>query len=110
MRQPQEFPYDAFLSHSAKDKAVVRVPSLSASNGEGRGEVSKSVAVGRTEGVVRRMGASRSGVSVERRKLFGWASAGRRRWRRSADTPLRRILKGEGYGTRRSVSKSGTED
>ena len=33
MRQPQEFPYDVFLSHSAKDKAVVRVPSLSASNG-----------------------------------------------------------------------------
>jgi hypothetical protein len=24
---PNEFPYDVFLSHSAKDKAVVRVPS-----------------------------------------------------------------------------------
>ena len=28
---PAEFPYDVFLSHSAKDKAVVRVSSLSAS-------------------------------------------------------------------------------
>ena len=28
------YPYDVFLSHSAKDKAVVPAPSLSASNGE----------------------------------------------------------------------------
>ena len=32
-----EFQFDVFLSHSAKDKAVVRVPSLSASNGERAG-------------------------------------------------------------------------
>ena len=32
---PDEFPYDVFLSHSAKDKAVVRPFSLSASNGAG---------------------------------------------------------------------------
>ena len=31
------FPYDLFLSHSANDKAVVRGPSLSASNGERAG-------------------------------------------------------------------------
>ena len=31
------FPCDVFLSHSAKDKAVVRVSSLSASNGERAG-------------------------------------------------------------------------
>lgn len=31
------FPYDVFLSHSAKDKAVVRISSLSASNGERAG-------------------------------------------------------------------------
>ena len=29
------FAYDVFLSHSAKDKALVRSFSLSASNGEG---------------------------------------------------------------------------
>ena len=34
---PDEFPYDVFLSHSAKDKAVVRASSLSASNGERAG-------------------------------------------------------------------------
>ena len=34
---PDEFPYDVFLSHSAKDKAVVRPDSLSASNGERAG-------------------------------------------------------------------------
>jgi hypothetical protein len=28
------FPYDVFLSHSAQDKAEVRVASLSAANGE----------------------------------------------------------------------------
>ena len=32
---PNEFQYDVFLSHSSKDKAVVRASSLSASNGEG---------------------------------------------------------------------------
>ena len=32
-----EFPYAVFLSHSAKDKAVVRTSSLSASNGERAG-------------------------------------------------------------------------
>ena len=32
-----EFSYDAFLSHSAEDKAVVRTSSLSASNGERAG-------------------------------------------------------------------------
>ena len=32
-----EFPYDASLSHSAKDKAVVRVHSLSVSTGERAG-------------------------------------------------------------------------
>ena len=32
-----QFSYDVFLSHSAKDKAVVRVSSLSASNGERAG-------------------------------------------------------------------------
>jgi hypothetical protein len=31
------FTHDVFLSHSAKDKAVVRAPSLSASNGERAG-------------------------------------------------------------------------
>ena len=34
---PDEFQYDAFLSHSAKDKAVVRAPSLSAPTGERAG-------------------------------------------------------------------------
>ena len=34
---PNELQYDAFLSHSAQDKAVVRVPSLSASTGERAG-------------------------------------------------------------------------
>ena len=33
----QDFQYDAFLSHSAKDKAVVRPSSLSASTGERAG-------------------------------------------------------------------------
>ena len=33
MNEPA-FPYDVFLSHSAKDKAVVRAYSLSASNGD----------------------------------------------------------------------------
>jgi len=38
-----EFTHDVFLSHSAKDKAVLRAFSLSAPNGgQGRGEVSKS--------------------------------------------------------------------
>jgi hypothetical protein len=37
----QHFLYDVFLSHSAKDKAVVR-PSSLLDRGEGRGEVSKS--------------------------------------------------------------------
>ncbi|MBI5383225.1 MAG: hypothetical protein HZA90_00915 [Verrucomicrobia bacterium] len=32
-----DFPYDVFLSHSAKDKAVVRASSLSASDGERAG-------------------------------------------------------------------------
>jgi hypothetical protein len=31
------FTHDVFLSHSAKDKTVVRVPSLPASNGEKAG-------------------------------------------------------------------------
>ena len=34
---PDEVPYDVFLSYSAKDKAVVRAFSLSASNGERAG-------------------------------------------------------------------------
>ena len=34
---PDEFPYDVFLSHSSKDKAVVRSSTLSASNGERAG-------------------------------------------------------------------------
>jgi hypothetical protein len=34
---PNDFQYDLFLSHSAKDKPVVRVSSLSASNGERAG-------------------------------------------------------------------------
>ena len=33
----EAYPYDVFLSHSAKDKAVVRASSLSASNGERAG-------------------------------------------------------------------------
>ena len=33
----QHFQYDVFLSHSAKDKAVVRLSSLSASTGERTG-------------------------------------------------------------------------
>ena len=39
MNPPQTpaFPGDVFLSHSAKDKAVVPGPSLSASNGRGPG-------------------------------------------------------------------------
>jgi hypothetical protein len=32
-----DFQFDVFLSHGAKDKAVVRFPSLSASNGERAG-------------------------------------------------------------------------
>ena len=35
MAANQDFLYDVFLSHSAKDKAVVRASSLSASNGPG---------------------------------------------------------------------------
>ncbi len=34
---PDHFPYDVFLSHSSKDKAVVRFSSLSASNRERAG-------------------------------------------------------------------------
>ena len=34
---PADFQYDVFLSHSAKGRAVVRVPSLSASTGERAG-------------------------------------------------------------------------
>jgi hypothetical protein len=34
---PNEIQYDVFLSHGAKDKAVVRAPSLPASNGERAG-------------------------------------------------------------------------
>ena len=34
---PDEFPHDVFLSHSAKDKAVVRSLTLSASTGERAG-------------------------------------------------------------------------
>ena len=37
MAANQDFQYDVFLSHSAKDKAVVRASSLSASNGERAG-------------------------------------------------------------------------
>ena len=37
-----EFHYDVFLSHSAKDKAVVRASSLSASNGESAGEIGRA--------------------------------------------------------------------
>ena len=34
---PDPFQYDVFLSHSSRDKTVVRVSSLSASNGERAG-------------------------------------------------------------------------
>jgi hypothetical protein len=37
MAESSNFPYDVFFSHSAKDKAGVRVSSLSASNGERAG-------------------------------------------------------------------------
>ena len=37
MPESREFPYDVFLSHSSKDKAVVRASSLSASTGERAG-------------------------------------------------------------------------
>ena len=40
---PDDFQFDVFLSHSAKDKAVVRFPSLSASNGERAGVRCRSV-------------------------------------------------------------------
>ena len=52
---PDEFPYDVFLSHSVKDKAVVRY-ALSASTGERDGVRCRSrgfFAEGRGEGVVR---------------------------------------------------------
>ena len=37
MTMPNEFTHDVFLSHSAKDKAMVRLFSLSASTGERAG-------------------------------------------------------------------------
>jgi hypothetical protein len=39
----QHFQYDVFLSHSAKDKAVVRTSSLSASTGERAGVSCRSL-------------------------------------------------------------------
>ena len=48
---PDEFPYDVFLSHTAKDKAVVRASSLSASNGERAGVRCRSLTLLRADGV-----------------------------------------------------------
>jgi hypothetical protein len=46
------FKYDVFLSHSAKDKAVVRIFSLSASNGERAGKCERRVQRGSGAGAV----------------------------------------------------------
>ena len=46
-----QFSYDVFLSHSAKDKAVVRVSSLSASNGERAGVRCRSLQLLRKDGL-----------------------------------------------------------
>ena len=48
---PDEFPYDVFLKPSAKDKPVVRVSSLSASNGERAGVRCRSLHLWRADGV-----------------------------------------------------------
>ena len=46
-----EFTHDVFLSHSSKDKAVVRSPSLSASNGERAGVRCRSLHLLRKDGL-----------------------------------------------------------
>ena len=48
---PDAFQCDVFLSHSAKDKAVVRASSLSASNGERAGVRCRSLVFLRADGV-----------------------------------------------------------
>ena len=48
---PENFQYDVFLSHSAKDKAVVRAASLSASIGERVGVRCRSLHLLRKDGL-----------------------------------------------------------
>ena len=48
---PDDFQFDVFLSHRAKDKEVVRVFSLSASNGERAGVRCRNLNLLRKDGV-----------------------------------------------------------
>ncbi len=75
---PDQFQYDAFLNHGAKDKVVVR-PLAERLRGAVRQHLKVWFDGGDPPG----------GVSAERRRLNGRAGKGRG-WRRSAETPLRR--------------------
>jgi len=61
-----EFQYDVFLSHSAKDKAVVRASSLSASNDVPRSRERERVAEGRVRDVgEKHIASDRAGVRFQ---------------------------------------------
>ncbi len=88
----EAFPCDVFLSHSAKDKEVVRASSLSATNGERMWCRNGHFAVGLKEAGLRLwfdewelpVAASRQSAAFS----AGRPAAGRRKWRRSAERPL----------------------
>src|ERR1035437_7395066 len=68
----QHFQYDVFLSHSAKDKAVVCPSSLSASNGEWAGVRCRSL------DLAERLRTSRAEAAGRRREdgLQAWPARG----------------------------------